>query len=178
LVSLAKGGNGMNATRQNKIVALPGLLAIRAAYRQAQRSVVWTNGCFDLLHTGHIHSLAAASQLGDVLVVGVNSDESVRQLKGEGRPIMPAPERAEILAALECVDHVVIFPDLTPTAILELVQPDVHCKGAEYAPPNGRPLPERAVIETYGGRIVFLPLLPGNSTTDLIERVRRLVGKP
>ncbi len=168
----------MNTTRQNKIVALPELLAIRAVHRQAQRSVVWTNGCFDLLHTGHIRSLNAASQLGDVLVVGINSDESVRHLKGAGRPILPAAERAEILAALECVDHVVIFPELMPMAILELVQPDVHCKGAEYAPPHGRPLPERAVIEAYGGRIVFLPLLPGNSTTDLIERVRRLEETP
>jgi len=166
----------MNTTRKNKILDLPSLLSLREAHRQAKRTVVWTNGCFDLLHVGHIRSLQAASQLGDVLDVGLNSDESVRQLKGEGRPILPAQDRAEILAALECVDHVLIFADLTPTATLQLLRPEVHCKGAEYAPPHGRQLPERAVVEAYGGRVAFLPLLPGTSTTDVIIRIRELGG--
>jgi len=167
----------MSTTRKNKIVDLPALLSLRQAHRQAKRTVVWTNGCFDLLHAGHIRSLQAASQLGDVLVVGLNSDASVRQLKGEGRPILPALDRAEILAALECVDHVLIFADLTPTATLQLLRPDVHCKGAEYAPPHGRPLPERAVVEAHGGRVAFLPLIAGISTTDVIERIRQLGGR-
>lgn len=162
----------MNAATESKVVDLAALLEVRAAYRRSGRSVVWTNGCFDLLHVGHIRSLQAASRLGDVLVVGVNSDDSVRRLKSNGRPIVPEDERAEVIAALACVDHVVIFGDLTPTDILAQVQPDVHCKGSEYAPPHGRPMPERAVVEAYGGRVEFIPLLPGKSSTDLLERVR------
>jgi rfaE bifunctional protein nucleotidyltransferase chain/domain len=163
----------MTIARTQKVLELPALLQARERYRHEGRSVVWTNGCFDLLHAGHVRSLTAASQLGDILIVGLNSDASVRRLKGEARPLMPERERAEVLAALECVDHVVIFSDTLPTPMLEAVRPDVHCKGAEYAPPHGRPLPERAAVEAYGGRIAFLPLLPGISTTDLIERLRR-----
>lgn len=164
----------MSITRANKVLDLPSLLAVRETYRQEKRTVVWTNGCFDLVHAGHIRSLQAASRLGDVLVVGVNSDESVRQLKGAGRPILSELERAEVLAALECVDHVVIFADPTPAPTLQQLQPEVHCKGMEYAPPHGRPIPERPVVEAYGGRVAFLPLLPGISTTELIGRVRKM----
>lgn len=138
------------------------------------RTVVWTNGCFDLLHPGHIRSLKAAAALGDILIVGVNSDRVVRQLKGSDRPILPESERAEMVAALACVDHVIIYDDLTPERILAELKPDIHCKGADYAPPHGKPIPERAVVESYGGRVVFLPLIPGISTTDLINRIRTL----
>ena len=138
--------------------------------------MVWTNGCFDLLHAGHVRSLHAASQLGDVLVVGINSDESVHLLKGEGRPILPQGERVEAIAALECVDHVVVFSEPTPVEILARLQPDVHCKGADYAPPDGKPIPERAVVEAGGGRVAFLPMIPGISTTELIRRIRELDG--
>jgi D-glycero-beta-D-manno-heptose 1-phosphate adenylyltransferase len=164
----------MSATRQHKVADLASLMAVRESYRQAGRTLVWTNGCFDLLHTGHIRSLQAASELGDVLVVGVNSDRSVRELKGKGRPILPERDRAEILAAFECVDHVLIFDDTTPVETLQRLQPDVHCKGTEYAPPHGRPIPEKAIVESYGGRVAFLPLIPEHSTTDLIGRVRNL----
>src|SRR4029077_10934252 len=102
-----------------KLLDLETLLAARARYRALGKTVVWTNGCFDLLHVGHVRSLQAARAFGDVLVVGVNSDESVRRLKGPSRPIIPARDRAEILAALECVDHVLLFEELTPVAILE-----------------------------------------------------------
>jgi rfaE bifunctional protein nucleotidyltransferase chain/domain len=163
----------MSTTRTNKIVTLLSLLTVRTAYRHAGRTVVWTNGCFDLLHAGHIRSLQDASQLGDILVVGLNSAASVRQLKGQGRPILPEQERAAILAALECVDHVLIFDHLTPTPVLQVLQPDVHCKGADYAPPHGKPIPEQAIVEAYGGRVAFLPLVAGLSTTDLIDRIRR-----
>ena len=145
---------------------------VRESYRRAGRTVVWTNGCFDLLHAGHVRSLRAAAALGDVLVVGLNSDESVRRLKGPSRPILPEEDRAESLAALECVDHVLVFPDSTPTAVLGRLRPDVHCKGADYAPPHGRPIPEKAVVEAYGGRVAFLPLVEGVSTTELIRRLR------
>ena len=147
------------------------LLALRAGWRAAGRGVVWTNGTFDLLHPGHVSSLQAARGLGDVLVVGVNSDRSVKAYKGPNRPILGQDERAALLAALECVDYVVVFDEDTPTEALLRLRPDVHCKGAEYAPPAGRPVPERAAVEGYGGRVAYLPLVPGVSTTDILSRV-------
>ncbi len=150
----------------------PTLLARRGDWRAAGRVVVWTNGTFDLLHPGHLSSLEAARGLGDVLVVGVNSDESVRAYKGPDRPILGEADRAAMLAALECIDAVVIFPEPTPELAIDRLRPDIHCKGAEYAPPHGRPVPERALVESYGGRIEYLPLVPGLSTTDILARVR------
>jgi D-glycero-beta-D-manno-heptose 1-phosphate adenylyltransferase len=138
------------------------------------RRVVWTNGCFDLLHAGHVRSLRAARQFGDVLVVGINSDESVRRLKGPARPIFPAELRAEVLAALQCVDYVTVFDEPTPEPALCDLRPHVHCKGADYAPPHGKPIPEAAAVAAYGGRVEFLPLVPGLSTTELIRRLREL----
>ena len=117
--------------------------------------------------------LQAARNLGDLLIVGLNSDESVGRLKGPDRPFIPAAERAEILSALACVDYVIIFEEATPEAAISRLQPDVHCKGADYAPPHGKPLPERALVEAYGGRVEFVPLLPSTSTTELVRRVRR-----
>jgi phosphoheptose isomerase len=155
------------------VVDWPTLLDLRRRWRREGRRVVWTNGCFDLLHAGHVRSLEAARSLGDVLVVGLNSDESVRRLKGAGRPVVSAAERAEVLSALRAVDHVVVYEEDTPAAALERLQPDVHTKGADYAPPNGKPLPERAVVEAYGGRIEFLPFIDGISTTNLIDRLAR-----
>jgi phosphoheptose isomerase len=156
-----------------KVVSLEALLAMRQRWRDEGKIVVWTNGCFDLLHLGHLRSLEAARGLGDVLVVGINTDRWVRVLKGPDRPIIPADERAEMLASLEAVDHVVVFDDATPQSILELVRPDVHCKGSDYAPPDGKPIPEAEVVRAYGGRIEFLPLTQGHSTSGLIRRIRR-----
>jgi rfaE bifunctional protein nucleotidyltransferase chain/domain len=117
----------MSRARTDKALSLNALLAERGRHRAAGRSVVWTNGCFDLLHAGHVRSLRAASLLGDVLVVGVNSDEAVQRLKGPGRPVLPQDERVELLAAIECVDHVVVFDEDDPTAVLARLRPDVHC---------------------------------------------------
>src|SRR5262245_59132558 len=125
-----------------KIVDRTTLLALRKGWRG--RTVVWTNGCFDLLHPGHVSSLHSAKALGDILVVGVNADSSVVCNKGPARPIWTQHERATMLAALECVDAVLIFDEPTPTKILSELQPEIHCKGAEYAPPFGRPVPEAA----------------------------------
>src|SRR5205809_7299308 len=125
-----------------KVLGWEALLQRRRQARRDSKAVVWTNGCFDLLHPGHIRSLRAARALGDLLVVGLNSDASVRALKGPGRPILNAAERVEVLAALECVDHVIVFEELTPESALMRLQPDVHCKGADYAPPHGKPVPE------------------------------------
>jgi rfaE bifunctional protein nucleotidyltransferase chain/domain len=154
----------------------PGLVAVRDQARADGKTVVWTNGCFDLLHVGHVRNLQAARRLGDILVVGLNSDRSVRQLKGPERPINPERDRAEVLAALVCVDYVVVFDDPDPGRILAKVRPDVHCKGADYAPPHGNPIPEAGVIAAYGGRIEFLPLVPGKSTTSLVEQLRGVEG--
>jgi rfaE bifunctional protein nucleotidyltransferase chain/domain len=161
----------MSITRPNKVLDLETLIAAREAHRRAGRSVVWTNGCFDLFHAGHVLSLQAAGRLGDVLVVGLNDDDSVRGLKGPGRPLIPVSQRAALVAALECVDHVLIFSEPTPQAVLARIRPDVHCKGADYAPPSGKPIPERATVEAYGGRVEFLPLVPGLSSTDLMRRI-------
>ncbi len=158
-------------TPRRKLLSWPELLAVREAARAAGRAVVWTNGTFDLLHPGHVASLQQARALGEVLVVGVNSDRSVKAYKGPSRPILNQDERAAMLAALECVDCVVVFDEDTPAESLAKLQPDIHCKGDEYAPPHGKPVPERAVVEGYGGRIAYLPLLPGLSTSEVLRRI-------
>jgi rfaE bifunctional protein nucleotidyltransferase chain/domain len=141
-----------------KIMTWDALVAWRERLRVEQRVVVWTNGCFDLLHVGHVRSLQAARGLGDALVVGLNDDASVRRLKGPGRPLVPAVYRAEVLAALASVDAVVVFAEDDPAAALARLRPDVHCKGADY---RGKPIPEADVVWEYGGRVEFLPMVEG-----------------
>src|SRR5262249_37021618 len=122
--------------------------------------------------------LQAARALGDILVVGVNSDASVRGLgKGPERPIVPQAERVELLAGLECVDYVVVFDEPTPREALLRLQPDVHCKGADYAPPHGKPVPEADAVASFGGRIAYIPLFPGVSTTTIVQRIRERGGE-
>jgi len=154
-----------------KIFSMAKLHARRAEWRNQQKAVVWTNGCFDILHAGHIQSLHAARRLGDVLIVGLNADASVRRLKGSTRPIFPQGERAIMLAALACVDAVLIFEEDTPEASLRQLEPDIHCKGADYAPPSGKPIPEAELVRGYGGKVAFLPLVAGLSTSNTIERI-------
>jgi rfaE bifunctional protein nucleotidyltransferase chain/domain len=154
-----------------KRTTLSALLPLRERDRRDGRTVVWTNGCFDLLHPGHAASLAAAKALGDVLIVGLNSDASVRANKGPTRPVLSQDDRAAMLSALAVVDHVVIFDEPTPVGCLSILKPDVHTKGEEYRPPHGRPVPEAETVLAYGGRIEYLPLVPGISTTELIRRV-------
>jgi phosphoheptose isomerase len=148
------------------------LLQLRREWKREGRIVVWTNGCFDVLHAGHLYFLEQAKLLGDILVVGVNMDDSVRTLKGPGRPIFPLEERLRILQGLKAIDYVVAFEGDTPEAALADLQPDVHVKGEEYAPPSGKPMPERAVVESYGGRIELIPVLPEHSTSDVVRRIR------
>jgi rfaE bifunctional protein nucleotidyltransferase chain/domain len=133
------------------------------------RRVVFTNGCFDLLHPGHIRCLEQARQLGDVLIVGINSDASVKELKGDSRPLLPERERAEILAALECVGAVVIFDDLTPREVIARLLPDVLVKGGDWA---GDQIVGREQVEAAGGRVVSAPVVPGFSTTDIVRKIR------
>ena len=133
------------------------------------RRVVFTNGCFDLLHPGHIQALEQARELGDVLIVGLNSDRGVRQLKGAGRPVLPERERAEILAALECVDAVVIFDEPTPREVIVRLLPDVLVKGGDWADDK---IVGREEVEAAGGRVVSVPVLQGYSTSEILRKIR------
>ena len=141
--------------------------------KQRGKRVVFTNGCFDLLHPGHTRYLTAAKQLGDTLIVAVNSDRSVRALKGPGRPIFPERERAEILAALEAVDYVVIFDEPTPQGIIARMLPHVLVKGAGWGPNE---IVGRAEVEAAGGRVVSMPAVPGFSTTAIIDAALKIPG--
>lgn len=138
-------------------------------WRESGETVVFTNGCFDILHVGHLKTLSRARSEGSRLVVGVNSDQSVRRLKGPTRPVNTEADRAELLSALRCVDAVVVFAEDTPVELLEVLKPNVHVKGGDY---NVEDLPEREVVEKNGGRIVIIPLVPGRSTTKLIKKTR------
>ena len=133
------------------------------------RRIVFTNGCFDLLHPGHIGSLEQARALGDALIVGLNSDASVRELKGVGRPVFPERERAEILAALECVDAVVIFDEPTPREVIARLLPDVLVKGGDWP---GDQIVGREEVESAGGHVVSVPVVPGYSTTAILRKIR------
>ena len=153
-----------------KILTRAEALRRAAAERRAGRRVVFANGAFDLLHAGHVRYLEAARAGGDWLVVAVNSDASVARAKGENRPIVPATERAEIVAALECVDAVVVFEEDSPAGLLSELQPDVHAKGTDYTPES---VPEREVVARYGGRTVVVGDAKQHATTELIERIRK-----
>ncbi len=152
--------------------ATPLLTAVeeRRDWRASGRTVVLTNGCFDLLHPGHVALLEAARREGDLLVVAINSDASVRGLKGPDRPLIPEAERAEVLLALEAVARVVVYEDPTPLAVIEALLPDVLVKGADWAADAivGRP-----EVEAAGGRVVRVPLVAGRSTTSLVDRIRQ-----
>lgn len=139
-----------------------------AAERRAGRTVAFANGCFDLLHVGHVRYLEGAAREGDVLVVALNDDASVRRLKGPGRPILDDASRAELIAALRCVDYVVVFPEPTVGPLLEALRPDVHCKGTDYTVDT---VPERAIVSAYGGRTAIVGDPKDHSTRDLIARV-------
>ncbi len=169
--SLRSAPAARRVSSSTKELDLETLLLLRERWRSDGRVVVWTNGVFDVLHAGHLASLEGARAFGDVLVVGVNADDAVRAAKGPDRPVFPAHERVAMLSALEVVDHVVVFDEATPAAVLARVKPDVHCKGADYAPPNGAPIPEAEVVRSYGGRIEFLPLVPERSTTSTLRQL-------
>ena len=136
--------------------------------RSSGRSIAFANGCFDLLHVGHVRYLAAAAREADLLIVAINDDQSVRVLKGEGRPILTAADRAELVAALRFVDLVVIFPEPTVGPLLEEIRPDVHCKGTDYTPDS---VPERDVVRAYGGRVAIVGDPKDHSTRDLLARI-------
>jgi len=152
-----------------KILDEAALAARMAADRAAGLTHAFANGCFDLLHVGHVRYLEAAKAEADRLIVAVNADESVTALKGPGRPLMPARERAELLAALSAVDYVVIFPDRTVDRLLQTLEPAVHCKGTDYTPDT---VPERDIVRAYGGRTAIVGDPKDHSTRELLARIR------
>ncbi len=153
-----------------RLVAVDDLPVVVAELREAGETLVLTNGCFDVLHAGHVHYLAQARALGDRLIVGLNSDESVRAIKGPQRPVNAEQDRASVLAALSAVDIVTVFPESTPDHLIRLVEPDIYVKGGDYA--DG--VPETELVTGLGGRVEILDLVPGRSTTLLLERVKAM----
>lgn len=153
-----------------KILSTEQMLEERERLRAGGARLVFTNGVFDLLHVGHVRYLAEARALGDALVVAINSDRSVRELKGPDRPVFDQAERAEILAALRCVDYVVIFDDVSPRSLIGKLLPDVLVKGGDYQIDE---IHGREEVEAAGGRVIPLPFVPGASTTSLLERMKR-----
>jgi glycerol-3-phosphate cytidylyltransferase len=139
-----------------------------AEHKAKNKRIVTTNGCFDILHIGHVRILNSAKALGDILVVGLNSDSSVKKLKGATRPLVPENDRAEILANLRSVDYVTIFPEDTPIEFLKVVKPDIHVKGRDYKLDS---LAEAPVVESFGGKVELLEIVPGKSTTGLVEKI-------
>ena len=154
----------------SKILTLDQLAAESGRLRSESQRVVATNGCFDILHVGHVRYLTAARKLGDVLIVGLNGDDSVRQLKGEGRPVNREQDRAEVLAALESVDYVTIFPENRATNFLRAAAPAVYAKGGDYTADTLDP-GERAVLDDFGSRIEIIPFEKGYSTSELLTRI-------
>jgi D-glycero-beta-D-manno-heptose 1-phosphate adenylyltransferase len=155
---------------KEKILSLEQLATKSRQLRSTGKRVVATNGCFDILHVGHVRYLAAARKLGDMLVVGLNGDNSVRQLKGEGRPVNPEQDRAEVLAALESVDYVTIFPEFRATNFLRAAQPSIYAKGGDYTADTLDP-EERAVLAKFGTKIEIIPFEQGYSTSQLLTRI-------
>ena len=155
---------------KKKILGMTTLQRALASYRRKRKKVVFTNGCFDLLHFGHVRYLEAARKKGDILIVGVNSDASVRELKGSTRPVNPQSHRMAVLAALQCVDHVVMFAEETPLRLILKVKPDVLVKGADW---KGKEVVGGDVVKKNGGKVALIRYVPGCSTTNLIRKIQR-----
>lgn len=165
----------------DKILSSHDLATVVHCRQQAGERGVFTNGCFDLLHLGHVRYLQEARSLGDFLVLGLNSDTSVRQLKGAGRPLIPEDERAEILAALSCIDYVTIFSEPVASPLVDLLRPAIYVKGGDYVnaqsgAPDTTRLPEAKVVFAYGGTVHLIPYVPHHSTTELIAAIKQLPG--
>ena len=159
---------------KEKIKARGVLLTIVKDLKAKRKRIVFTNGCFDLLHVGHVRYLEKAKALGEILVVGVNSDDSVRQLKGQDRPILPQEERAEILSGLGCVDYVIVFDEPTPLKLISSLQPHILVKGGDWTKET---TVGREVVEGLGGEVVILPFVEGTSTSNLIETILKRYEK-
>jgi D-beta-D-heptose 7-phosphate kinase/D-beta-D-heptose 1-phosphate adenosyltransferase len=157
-----------------KIKNLDALLAITAEERARGKKIVFTNGCFDLLHVGHVKYLQKARSFGDILILGLNSDASIRRLKGEKRPLICEEERAHILAALDCISYIVIFENDTPLELIQAIQPDILVKGGDYTLEG---VVGREIVEAAGGRVELVTFVDGKSTTNIIEKVLQSYGE-
>jgi rfaE bifunctional protein nucleotidyltransferase chain/domain len=155
---------------REKVKKRQALKTIAARAKTEGKKIVFANGCFDLLHVGHVQLLREAKNLGDILIVALNSDRSVRQIKGPDRPILPEKERAELIAALEMVDYVTMFDEPDPLNVIRELRPDVLAKGGDWAKDK---IDGREFVESYGGRVAVIPFLKGHSTTEIIERMRK-----
>jgi len=169
----SKGKNADAGTLKKLLTAAKLGDVIQPLHRKGLK-LVFTNGCFDILHVGHVRYLESAALLGDVLVVGLNSDRSVKAIKGEKRPIVPEHQRAEVLAAVACVGYVIIFDDPDPFTLIETIRPDVLVKGADWAEDE---IIGADIVKADGGRVARVPIVGGASTTGLIDRIVRLYGK-
>jgi D-beta-D-heptose 7-phosphate kinase/D-beta-D-heptose 1-phosphate adenosyltransferase len=156
-----------------KLKSLEELAAIAAAARAKGQTVVFTNGCFDLLHRGHVHTLRQAKAAGDLLIVALNSDRSVKSIKSPQRPILPETDRLELIAAMEMVDYVILFDDPDPRRLIEAIQPQILAKGGDWSSAR---IIGADIVEAAGGRVALIPYLKGFSTTEIIERIRNLDG--
>ncbi len=163
------------ASKKGKILSLSDLKKILLPLRNDRRTIVFTNGCFDLIHIGHVRYLSKAKEIGDILIVGLNSDDSVRKIKGASRPIIPQGERAEILSALEAVDYVVPFSGSTPIRLIRAIEPDILVKGADWAEKD---IVGGAIVKARGGRVVRIRLAMGRSTTNIIDKILKLNATP
>lgn len=154
---------------RDKIKQKNELIEILESLKQVGKKIVFTNGCFDVLHIGHVRYLEEAKVQGDILVVGVNSDQSVQGLKGPKRPLVPEKERIELLAALEVTDYLILFSESTPEKLISQLKPDIHVKGGDYQCKDD--LPETKIVESYGGKVVLVGEVKGYSTTNLLQRI-------
>ncbi len=158
---------------KDKIIKINDVEKITALLKMQGKKIIFTNGCFDIIHPGHVIYLSEAKKLGDVLFIGLNSDVSVKRLKGEQRPILNENERATILSFLEMVDYVCIFDEDTPYELIKLVKPDVLVKGGDWSIEN---IVGKDIVESYGGKVINIPYLDGKSTTGIIERIKKIYG--
>src|SRR3954462_11362896 len=156
-----------------RVLTLPELIELRQTWRASGLRLVLTNGTFDVLHIGHVRYLEAARAFGDLLVVGINSDESVRGYKGPGRPVVPQAERAELVAALRCVDYCTVFAEPTATHLVQALQPEIYAKGGDYSAGTGKPLPEAEAVRAAGGEVRIIPYVEGHSASALIAALER-----
>lgn len=173
--------NKLICNTSDKILSSRDLANIVHSRQLAGERGVFTNGCFDLLHLGHVRYLQEARSLGDFLILGLNSDTSLRQLKGPGRPLIPEGERAEILAALSCIDYVTIFSEPVASPLVELLRPAIYVKGGDYVDAQSGTvdttrLPEAKVVFAYGGTVRLIPYVAGHSTTEIIAAIKQLPG--
>lgn len=166
--------NKWSPTAASKVKRRSELRKILTALQSDGKTVVFTNGCFDIMHVGHVRYLEKARSLGDCLVVGVNTDGSVRLRKGSKRPFVSEFQRAEIVAALGCVDYVTLFSEATPVEIVDELRPDIHVKGGDYTLDQ---MPEAPVVQAYGGRVVLIPVVEGYSTTKIVSRILGIEGR-